>query len=89
MDDLRKVKFTLEQFNGTIGDYESAGENAENVMKERTGVFYCWGNEPIFDSVTGTYHDRTIGVVEEYSTGKVYHVIPKFMTFLETLEQCK
>lgn len=43
MEDLRKVKFTLEQFKGTIGDYESAGENADEIMKERTGVFPLLG----------------------------------------------
>lgn len=82
MDNLRKVKFTLEQFKGTIGDYESVGENADEIMKERTGVFYCWGNEPVYDAEESKYRDCTFGIVEEESTGKVYQVKPKFITFL-------
>lgn len=83
MEDLRKVKFTLEQFNGTIGDYESAGENADEIIKERTGVFHCWGNEPFYDAEVSNFRDRTVGIIEEDATGKVYHVIPQFITFLK------
>ena len=83
MENPRKVTFTLEQFHGTIGDYESAGENTEEIMKERIGTFHCWGNEPLYDANAETFRDRTVGIVEEDVTGKVYHVIPKFMTFLK------
>ena len=83
MEDLRKVKFTLERFKGTIGDYESAGEDADEIMKERTGIFHCWGNAPFYDAGTQTLHDKTVGIVEEDATGKVYEVKPEFITFLK------
>lgn len=81
MDNLRKVVFTLERFHGTIGDYESAGVDAETVTLKRKGLFHCFGNEPFYDASSQTYRDRMVGIVEEVSTGKVYHVIPEFITF--------
>lgn len=83
MEKLRKVKFTLEHFNGTIGDYESAGVSAEEIMKQRDGLFHTWGNECYWDSEKGTYQNCTVAIVEEIGTGKVYQVCPRFMRFVQ------
>jgi len=79
--ELRKVKFTLERIRATIGDLESGGENAEEIMKERIGFFYGFGNFPFFDD-EHCLHDQCMGIVEEKSTGKVYNVLPEKIQFI-------
>lgn len=81
MESLRKVLFTLERFHGTIGDYESAGDSAEEIMKQREGYFHTWGNVPFWDAQESKWRDHIFAIVEESDTGKVYNVKPEFLTF--------
>ncbi len=81
--DLRKVQFNLgeEKFNSyTLGDLES---DNDEILKERKGLFHCWGNAIRLDSETGMKYQETIAIVEEISTGDVYKVNPNTMVFLE------
>lgn len=81
MEKLRNVVFTLNQIDGTIGDFVSSGVDPDEVMQEREGLFHQWGAELVYCSKTETLMSRTIGIVEEKNSGKVYHVIPKCITF--------
>lgn len=80
MENLRNVVFKLEQENMTIGDYATQ-EELEEKTKKREGFFHMFGNELIYDDKAECYLVRTIGIVEEEKTGKVFHVVPKFITF--------
>lgn len=81
MENLRKVKFTLEgQEDLGLNDYEN--DEQERVTKERDGQFHTWGNECFWDE-EGKLVEQVIGVVEETETGKIYHVIPKRMYFVK------
>ena len=80
MENLRKVKFTLEgQDDLGLKDYENDAEQ-ERTTKERDGQFHTWGNECFWND--GKLIEQVIGVVEEIETGKVYHIIPKRITFV-------
>lgn len=81
MENLRKVVFTLEQQKMNLFDYESE-EEREEAMRERDGFFHCFGNEPYYDPEVECYRDRMVGIIEEEGTGKVYHVVPQFITFM-------
>ena len=63
-----------------LGDYENDAEREEKT-KERDGQFHAWGNECFWDE-EGKLVEQVIGVVEEIETGKVYHIIPKRITFV-------
>ena len=81
MENLRKVKFTLEgQVDLGLSDYDN-DEEREKITKEREGLFHAWGKEilPDNDSSIG----QEVGIVEEVETGRIYHVIPKRIVFVE------
>lgn len=81
MENLRKVKFTLEgQVDLGLYDYEN-DEEREEITKERDGLFHAWGNEILTDN--GRSIEQEVGFVEEVETGKVYHVIPKRIVFVK------
>ena len=69
----------------SLGDYGFfVGEpdiDANEVIKERIGFFHCFGNEPYYDAEAQCFRDLMVGIVEEETTGQVFHVIPQFMTF--------
>lgn len=79
MDKIRKVKFSLAQPGLSIMDY---GDEADEKLKERDGLFHIFGNEPFWDANEGKYRDRIVGVVEEVSTGKIYEVYPEMVQFV-------
>ena len=85
MDKLRKVEFTLEQQEMSLGDYglalEEVDKKTKETQKKRKGSFHCFGNKLVYDSENQCYKERVIGVVEEEKTGKVFHVAPKSITF--------
>lgn len=81
MENLRKVKFTLEgQVDLGVFDYDNDQER-EEITKERDGLFHAWGNEILTDN--GRSIEQEVGIVEEVETGKIYHVIPKRIVFVE------
>lgn len=81
MENLRKVAFTLEQQKMNLFDYETE-EEREMALRKRNGFFHCFGNAPFYDSEGECLRDRMVGIVEEEGTGKVYHVVPEFITFV-------
>ena len=80
MKNFRKVKFTLEGIE-ELGLFDYIPEEASEKTTTREGLFHTWGTEII--SVDGKCLEQSIGIVEEVSSGKVYHVIPKRITFLD------
>ena len=85
MQNLRTVKFTLEsQEDMTVGDHATgmSEKESEEITKTRDGYFLAWGNECFWN--TGKLIERVVGIVEEIETGKVFHVIPKRITFVQS-----
>ena len=76
----RELTFTLNELGGNIFDYEFAGENAEEICREREGVLHQWGYDLVYNQETGAYMQRSVAIVEEKGTGKIYHVVPKLIT---------
>lgn len=81
MKNLRKVLFTLEEQKMNLFDFEKE-EELQEATRERKGFFHCFGNEPFYDPESECLRDKMVGIVEEEGTGKVYHVIPEFITFV-------
>lgn len=81
MENLRKVKFTLEgQVDLGLSDYDN-DEEREKITKEREGLFHAWGKEILPDNDRSI--EQEVGIVEEVETGRIYHVIPKRIVFVE------
>ena len=80
---LRLVRYSIKPFGGSIGDFESGGHDANELMQERKGWFHTWGNAPFYDAETSTWHDKTVAIVEEKETGKIHKVQPEFLNFVE------
>lgn len=81
MENLRKVKFTLEgQVDLGFLDYDN-DEEREKITKEREGLFHAWGKEILPDNDRSI--EQEVGIVEEVETGRIYHVIPKRIVFVE------
>ena len=79
---LRLVRYSTKPFDGSIGDFESGGEDYEELTKEREGWFHSWGNAPFYDPHTEIWHDKTVAIIEEKGTGKIHKVQPDFLTFI-------
>lgn len=79
---LRLVRYSTKPFDGSIGDFESSGEDYEELTKEREGWFHAWGNAPFYDPRTEIWHDKTVAIIEEKGTGKIHKVQPDFLTFI-------
>ena len=81
MENLRKVKFTLEgQVDLGFLDYDN-DEEREKITKEREGLFHACGKEILPDNDRSI--EQEVGIVEEVETGRIYHVIPKRIVFVE------
>ncbi len=79
MDTLRKVKFKLAVPGASIGDYET--EQAEQeALKERRGLFYCFGNDLVWDENRSCFLERLMGFIEEDS-GQMQKVYPENIIF--------
>lgn len=80
---LRKVFFNLNELNLTVGDLHSDGnyEDNEDITIERIGLFHRWGDVTYYDSKLERYIQKTVAIVEEIETGKIYEVAPKCITF--------
>lgn len=82
MSNLRKVVFTLEeQYELSCGEFMEATTEEQEKAKKREGFFHAWGNECFFSDEELV--SRIVGIVEEESSGKVYHVVPKRITFVK------
>lgn len=85
MENLRKVEFTVEQQDMNLGDYDCFDDNpdekAEETLKKREGYYLGLGNELYYNPDSQRQESKIVAIVEEEGTGKVYHVIPKFMRF--------
>jgi hypothetical protein len=74
---MRKVKFYLTKVPGLM---QAKIEDAKEIGKERTGMFHTWGTEIIDDE---NKISRTVGIIEEDVTGKIFSVNPNNITFIE------
>lgn len=84
MEKLRKVIFTLAVPGLSIMDYDIEDPSiAEEKMREREGLFHALGNDPFWDTESSCWRDRTVGYVEEVSTGKIHKVYPENIKFIK------
>lgn len=63
----------------TIGDREN---DVNGILKERYGLFHCWGEAIRYDSETGNKLQETVAIVEEIGTGDVYKANPDTIVFI-------
>lgn len=81
MKDLRKVQFNLGDDkckNYSVGD---KWYDKDEMLKQRYGLFHCWGEAIRFDLETGEKMQETVAIVEEIATGEVYRVNPNTIVF--------
>ena len=69
---LRKVIFCLNEQNLTIGDL--GFEDPEGIKDERHGYFHQFGNIIVYDPKQELFFPKTVAIIEEIETGKVYEV---------------
>lgn len=78
---MQEVKFSLNPdlpiFENGFAE-EEITETAESV-KERLGYFERWGDKIVVHDEK--FLQMTIGIVIDADTGKVYEVIPRYITF--------
>lgn len=79
MDTLRKVKFTMAIPGASVSDYETE-QSAQEALKERNGLFHCFGNELVWDGSKSCFLERLMGFVEEES-GQMQKVFPENIFF--------
>ena len=79
MDTLRKVKFTMAIPGASVDDYETE-QSAQEAMKERWGLFHCFGNNLVWDEKKSCFHERLMGFIEEDS-GQICKVFPENIIF--------
>lgn len=78
---MKEVKFSI---NPELSIYENGfsdedvAETAE-LIKERFGYFERWGDQIITWGENPL--QRTVGIIIEAETGKVYEVLPKYIIF--------
>lgn len=80
---LRKVQFNFGEEKCkkyTMGDLEY---DKEGTLKERYGLFHCWGEAVRCDSETGQKYQETVAIVEEIETGDVFKVDPNTIVFVK------
>lgn len=80
---LRKVQFNLSDTkckDYTIGDRET---DESGILKERYGLFHCWGEVIRCDSESGLKYQETVAIVEEIGTGDVYTANPNTIVFIK------
>jgi len=82
--ELRKVKFYIDRFSSF--DYapdlvESEGERG--LPCELDGYFHCWVKEERKSPQSDLFREETVALVEEESTGKMYHVDYDLLRFLK------
>lgn len=80
---LRRVQFNLSNAKCkeyTFGDIE---HDDKGILKERFGLFHCWGETIRCNSETGQKFQETIAIVEEEGTGDIYTVDPNAIVFLK------
>lgn len=78
-EELRKVIFNLNDQNLTLGDMEF--NDSKGVMEERHGFFHCWGNVELYNPEEGNIKLKTVAIVEEATTGRIFEVAPKCMSY--------
>lgn len=79
---LRRVTFTMEIPGAAMLDIINS-DNPEDQTKVRKGYFHTFGNVLRWDSENSKYLEEMLAIVEEEESGKVYHVLPQNMTFVD------
>ena len=80
---LRKVKFDLNEQGLTIGDLQD--RDADGILTERYGYFYRLGDVICYDADSGRSLSKTVAIIEEDGTGKVYPVAIGRFEFVDPL----
>ena len=78
-DKLKHVRFTLNEGHFAIGDLEI--NDSDDLLKERDGLFHRWGDVCFYNQENQSFLTKTVGIVEEKSTGIVFEVSPHCIIF--------
>ena len=78
-EELRKVRFNLNEQDLTLGDF--GYEDSNGIMEERHGFFHRFGDVICYDPQQEKNIHKTVAIVEEIITGKVYEVAPHCIIF--------
>lgn len=78
---MQEVKFFI---NPDLSMFENGFSEAEvyetaELIKERAGYFERWGDKIV--ERDGKILPMTVGIVIEAETGKVYEIVPEYITF--------
>ena len=79
-EEFRKVRFNLNELDLNLGDLDYKDSNG--ITEERLGFFHRWGDVVFYDPQTESNFQKTIAIVEEFGTGKVFEIAPHCITFL-------
>lgn len=79
-EELRKVRFNLNEQNLSLGDL--GYEDPNGITTERHRFYHRWDNVINYDPQTESDIQKIVAIVEEMSTGKVSEIAPQCITFL-------
>ncbi|MBP5364828.1 MAG: hypothetical protein J6Y82_02755 [Bacteroidales bacterium] len=82
-EELRKVTFDLNEQNLFIGDISLDFKDKDGILKRRHGLFYRFGDKIVYDSEQEKSFQKTVAIVEEIATGKIYEVAPERVKFVK------
>lgn len=78
-NELRKVIFNLNSQNLSLGDLNF--NDSKGITKERRGYFHRWGDVVQYDSQSEKSFSKTVAIIEEDATGKIFEVAPHCIKF--------
>ena len=79
MENLRKVLFNLNEQGLSLGDLDFNDSNG--ITEERRGYFHRWGDVVQYDSQSEKSFSKTVAIVEEDTSGKIFEVAPHCIKF--------
>lgn len=80
-ESLRKVSFSIacRQFEPDLSEEEQKQHGEET--RERDGYFHQWVTEEAQSPKSGRFYDRTMALVEDAETGRIYKVETDLIKF--------
>ena len=80
-EDLRKVVFSIMYPQFRPGLSEEEQRRLDENTRERYGYFHKWVTVEEQSPQSGRFYDKTVALVEDVETGKLYKVDTELMKF--------
>ena len=81
--ELRKVEFSLG--HESFSPDEKEQKEIEELARKRFGYFHRWVEIEEQSAQSGRFREKTVALVEEVDTGKMYYVEVDFIHFTQLL----